>query len=230
MKPSRVLIVDDDPDIIELLMYNLNKEGYQTRAAEDGEMAVKAAVEFLPDIILMDVMMPKQDGIETARKIKLIDSLKDCYIIFLTARNEEYTEVAAFEVGANDYITKPIKPRALMSRIKTIATRNKETDDNDSNQKLIIETGEIIINKTNYTLKYLEKTAVLPRKEFELLWFFVKSPNKVHSRDEILDKIWGTDVLVVERTIDVHIRKIREKIPEHYIKTLKGVGYLFSTD
>ncbi|MBP6385821.1 MAG: response regulator transcription factor [Pseudarcicella sp.] len=230
MSALKVLIVDDDPDIVELLAYNLNKDGYHTRSAEDGEVAMKVALEFVPDIILMDVMMPKQDGIETARRIKQLDSLKDCYIVFLTARTEEYTEVAAFEVGANDYITKPIKPRALMSRIRAISSRNKEVEDSKAEQKFVIQTGEITVDKSNYTLRYLEKTTPLPRKEFELLWFFAKSPNKVHSRDEILDKIWGSDVLVVERTIDVHIRKIREKIPEHYIKTLKGVGYLFSVD
>lgn len=222
----KILLVDDDPDIIELLEYNLKKEGYETASATDGIQAVEVAKTFKPDLILLDVMMPRQDGIETARQLRQLPDFKDTYIIFLTARAEEYTEVAAFDVGADDYIVKPIKPRALVSRIKAVLRRDIQQMESDS----IIEIGQLIINRTNYSVNNNGVNLVMPKKEFELLSFLAKHPNKVFNRDELLEKVWGVDVYVVERTVDVHIRKLREKIPEYYIKTLKGVGYMFSIE
>ena len=223
---SKILLVDDDPDIIELLEYNLKKEGYETASANDGIQAVDVAKNFKPDLILLDVMMPRQDGIETARQLRQLSDFKDTYILFLTARAEEYTEVAAFDVGADDYIVKPIKPRALVSRIKAVLRRDTQQIESDS----VIEIGQLIINRTNYSVNNNGVNLVMPKKEFELLSFLAKHPNKVFNRDELLEKVWGVDVYVVERTVDVHIRKLREKIPEHYIKTLKGVGYMFSIE
>jgi two-component system, OmpR family, alkaline phosphatase synthesis response regulator PhoP len=222
----KILLVDDDPDIIELLEYNLKKEGYEIASANDGVQAVEVAKTFKPDLILLDVMMPRQDGIETARQLRQLSDFKDTYILFLTARAEEYTEVAAFEVGADDYIVKPIKPRALVSRIKAVLRRDTQQIESDS----VIEIGQLIINRTNYSVNNNGVNLVMPKKEFELLSFLAKHPNKVFNRDELLEKVWGVDVYVVERTVDVHIRKLREKIPEHYIKTLKGVGYMFSVE
>ena len=222
----KILLVDDDPDIIELLAYNLKKEGYETASANDGIEAVEVAKTFKPDLILLDVMMPRQDGIETARQLRQLPEFKDTYILFLTARAEEYTEVAAFDVGADDYIVKPIKPRALISRIKATLRRDVQQADNET----IIDIGVIHINRTNYSVTNNGNPLVMPKKEFELLYFLAKHPDKVFNRDELLEKVWGVDVYVVERTVDVHIRKLREKIPEYYIKTLKGVGYMFSIE
>lgn len=222
----KILLVDDDPDIIELLEYNLQKEGYETQSAMDGIQALEIAKSFKPDLILLDVMMPRQDGIETARRLRLIPEFKEVYILFLTARAEEYTEVAAFDVGADDYIVKPIKPRALVSRIKALLRRDAQQVEGDEK----IEIGQLVINRTNYSVLNNGVALVMPKKEFELLSFLAKHPNKVFNRDELLEKVWGTDVYVVERTVDVHIRKLREKIPEHYIKTLKGVGYMFTLE
>jgi two-component system, OmpR family, alkaline phosphatase synthesis response regulator PhoP len=222
----KILLVDDDPDIIELLAYNLSKEGYETASALDGIQAVEVAKTFKPDLILLDVMMPRQDGIETARQLRQLPDFKDTYILFLTARAEEYTEVAAFDVGADDYIVKPIKPRALISRIKATLRRDVQQADNET----VIDIGLIHINRTNYSVTNNGVPLVMPKKEFELLYFLAKHPDKVFNRDELLEKVWGVDVYVVERTVDVHIRKLREKIPEHYIKTLKGVGYMFSIE
>lgn len=222
----KILLVDDDPDIIELLEYNLQKEGYETQSAIDGIQALEIAKSFKPDLILLDVMMPRQDGIETARRLRLIPEFKEVYILFLTARAEEYTEVAAFDVGADDYIVKPIKPRALVSRIKALLRRDAQQVEGDEK----IEIGQLVINRTNYSVLNNGVALVMPKKEFELLSFLAKHPNKVFNRDELLEKVWGTDVYVVERTVDVHIRKLREKIPEHYIKTLKGVGYMFTLE
>ncbi|MDR6560926.1 MULTISPECIES: response regulator transcription factor [Arcicella] len=222
----KILLVDDDPDIIELLEYNLQKEGFEIQSALDGIQALEVAKFFKPDLILLDVMMPRQDGIETARQLRLIPEFKEVYILFLTARAEEYTEVAAFDVGADDYIVKPIKPRALVSRIKAMFRRDAQQIENDEK----IEIGQLVINRTNYSVLNDGSPLVMPKKEFELLSFLAKHPNKVFNRDELLEKVWGADVYVVERTVDVHIRKLREKIPEHYIKTLKGVGYMFTLE
>lgn len=225
LNQAKILLVDDDPDILELLEYNLAKENYQLAKAYDGKEALEIAQIFKPALIIMDVMMPVMDGIETARKIKMMPELKNTLILFLTARGEEFTEVAAFDAGAHDYIIKPIKPRALVSRINALLKRETTEETQD-----IIEIGGLIINRTQYAATFEGRALILPKKEFELLSYLAKNPNKVFNRDELLEKVWGADVYVVERTVDVHIRKLREKIPEHYIKTLKGVGYLFSIE
>lgn len=225
LQQAKILLVDDDPDILELLEYNLAKENYQLAKALDGKEALEIAQTFKPALIILDVMMPIMDGIETARKMKSMPEFKNTIILFLTARSEEFTEVAAFDAGAHDYIIKPIKPRALVSRINALLKR----ETNEENQE-IIEIGGLVINRTQYAATFEGRTLILPKKEFELLSYLAKNPNKVFNRDELLEKVWGSDVYVVERTVDVHIRKLREKIPEYYIKTLKGVGYLFSIE
>lgn len=219
----KVLVVDDEPNIVEILTYNLQKEGYEVATAEDGIKAVKMAIKFQPDVILLDIMMPNQDGVETCLQIRQIPELKHAFIIFLTARMEEYSEVAAFDVGADDYITKPIKPRALMSRIAALFRRESKKDQEQSQIKI----KDLIIDRSSFTVDKAGKTITLPKKEFELLYFLAKNPNMVFSRDELLHNIWGTDVFVLARTVDVHIRKVREKIGDDYITTIKGVGYKF---
>lgn len=223
----RVLVVDDDADIVELLEYNLTKEGYSVQTASTGKKAIEVAMTFIPDLILLDIMMPQLDGIETARYLRQNVDLKNTYILFLTARSEEYSEVAAFEIGADDYITKPIKPRALMSRINALFRREAQKAESGDQ----VEVLDLIINRKNYTVTQGgEKALVLPKKEFELLFFLAQTPNKVFNRDELLQKIWGADIYVLERTVDVHIRKLREKLGDRYIKTLKGVGYMFTNE
>ena len=223
----KVLVVDDDSDIVELLEYNLIKEGYSVLTASNGKKAIEIAKTFLPDLILLDIMMPQLDGIETGRILRQNPDIKNTYILFLTARSEEYSEVAAFEVGADDYITKPIKPRALMSRINALFRREAQKADSGDQVEIL----DLIINRKNYTVTQgSDKSIVLPKKEFELLFFLAQTPNKVFNRDELLQKIWGADIYVLERTVDVHIRKLREKLGERYIKTLKGVGYMFSNE
>lgn len=223
----KVLVVDDDSDIVELLEYNLTKEGYSVLTASNGKKAIDIAKVFIPDLILLDIMMPQLDGIETGRILRQNPDIKNTYILFLTARSEEYSEVAAFEVGADDYITKPIKPRALMSRINALFRREAQKAESGDT----IEILDLSINRKNYTVTQGgEKSTVLPKKEFELLFFLAQTPNKVFSRDELLQKIWGADIYVLERTVDVHIRKLREKLGDNYIKTLKGVGYMFSNE
>lgn len=228
---NKVLVVDDEADIVELLTYNLEKEGYLVASASDGKKAIEVAKTFIPDLIILDIMMPNMDGIEAGRNIRAIPELKNTYLLYLTARSEEYSEIAAFELGADDYITKPIKPRALMSRINSFFRRETQKTETDEKNNDLLEIAGLSINRKNYTvLKSDASLIVLPKKEFELLFFLAQYPNKVFSRDEILTRIWGADVYVVERTIDVHIRKVREKIGDNYIKTLKGVGYMFSTE
>jgi two-component system alkaline phosphatase synthesis response regulator PhoP len=223
----KVLVVDDDNDIVELLEYNLIKEGYSVMTASNGKKAIEVAKTFVPDLILLDIMMPQLDGIETGRILRQNADLKNTYILFLTARSEEYSEVAAFEVGADDYITKPIKPRALMSRINALFRREAQKADSGDQ----IDILDLSINRKNYTVTQQGgKSTVLPKKEFELLFFLAQTPNKVFNRDELLQKIWGADIYVLERTVDVHIRKLREKLGDQYIKTLKGVGYMFSNE
>jgi two-component system alkaline phosphatase synthesis response regulator PhoP len=223
----KVLVVDDDSDIVELLEYNLNKEGYNVLTAGNGKKAIEIAKTFIPDLILLDIMMPQMDGIETGRMLRQNPDIRNTYILFLTARSEEYSEVAAFEVGADDYITKPIKPRALMSRINALFRREAQKAESGDQ----IDILDLSINRKNYTVTQdSEKSVVLPKKEFELLFFLAQTPDKVFSRDELLQKIWGADIYVLERTVDVHIRKLREKLGDRYIKTLKGVGYMFSSE
>lgn len=222
----KVLVVDDEPDIVELLAYNLEKEGYEVETATNGKQALDLVQDFMPELVVLDIMMPHIDGIETARKLRAMPDFKNTYILFLTARAEEYSEVAAFEVGADDYITKPIKPRALMSRINALFRREAQKAEPESQ----LEIAGLFINRQNYTVTIQDKSIVLPKKEFELLYFLANHPNKVFNRDELLQKIWGADIYVLERTVDVHIRKVREKIGEKYIKTLKGVGYMFTDE
>jgi two-component system, OmpR family, alkaline phosphatase synthesis response regulator PhoP len=224
-KPTqKVLVVDDEEPILELLKYNLEKQGYDVKTASDGYMAVEVARKFHPDLVLLDIMMPKMDGVEACRQIKAMPELANTFIVFLTARAEEYSEVAAFDVGADDYILKPIKPRALMSRISALFRRDSQKKTSNSQIKI----GNLLIDRTSYTIKVDGKEINLPKKEFELLFFLAQNPNKVYTRDELLQNIWGSDVYVLARTVDVHIRKVREKIGEDYITTVKGVGYKFN--
>ena len=220
---QKILVVDDDSDILVMLKYNLKKEGYEVKTASDGISGIELAKKFLPDLILLDIMMPKQDGVETCKQIVEIPEMANTLILFLTARSEEYSEIAAFEAGAYDYITKPIKPRVLISRINA-CFRRKSKKNQDTN---IIHIGELIVDRTSYTVEVGNQKFNLPKKEFELLYFLVQYPGKVFSRDELLQQIWGTDVYVVSRTVDVHIRKVRKKIGEECITTVKGVGYKF---
>lgn len=219
----KILVVEDELDIAELLEYNLEKEGYKVKTAGDGQEAVDIAASFIPDIVLLDIMMPVMDGVEACRLMRENPDLNGMYIIFLTARAEEYSEIAAFNVGADDYIVKPIKPRALMSRIKAYFRR--EVKDTNKDEKITI--GNLEIDRSSYLVSIDGRSIVLPKKEFELLYFLAQNPNKVFSRDELLKNIWGTDVYVLARTVDVHIRKVREKIGSNYISTVKGVGYKF---
>ncbi|MBC6401112.1 MAG: response regulator transcription factor [Ekhidna sp.] len=223
---QKILVVDDEADILELLNYNLSKEGYDVKTASDGIKGVEIAKSFMPNLILLDIMMPKQDGIETCRQIREIPEMANSFVIFLTARSEEYSEVAAFDIGADDYITKPIKPRALVSRISALFRRESKKK-KESNT---ITIGDLIIDRASYTLKNGEDRISLPKKEFELLYFLARNPGKVFSRDDLLQNIWGTNVYVLTRTVDVHIRKVREKIGDGHITTVKGVGYKFESN
>lgn len=219
---NKILIVDDEPDIIEFIEYNLRKEGFVTESAGDGLQALKKLETFKPDLVLLDVMMPKMDGMEVCRIIKS-DPSRDTLVMFLTARDEEYSELAGFEAGADDYVAKPLKPRVLMSRIKAILKRKNPGEQVGA----LIVIGDIRIDRSSYQVFVKEKEFSLPKKEFELLFLLASKPGKVFTRDNILSEVWGDDVLVVDRTIDVHIRKIREKIGDERIKTIKGVGYKF---
>jgi two-component system alkaline phosphatase synthesis response regulator PhoP len=220
---KKILIVYDEQDILELVKYNLEKEGYKCYTANNGREAVAKAKDKQPDLILLDIMMPIMDGIETCRQIRQDPDLKDVYIAFLTARGEEYSELAGFDVGADDYIKKPIKPRVLTSRVKALLKRKKENIPVDT-----LSVGDITINRDTFDVSLRGKKLVLPKKEFELLYLLASKPGQVYTREKILNKVWGYDVDVVDRTIDVHIRKIREKIGDHRIKTIKGVGYKFA--
>lgn len=220
----KVLVVDDEEAILELLRYNLEKEGYSVETATDGLKAVEVAKKFLPDLVLLDIMMPVMDGVEACRRIREIPEIQNTFVIFLTARSEEYSEVAAFDVGADDYITKPIKPRALLSRIQAVFRRDPKHSP-PANQ---IEIDGLKIDRSSYTVTAKGQVITLPKKEFELLYFLAQNPNKVLTREDLLRHIWGSDVYVVARTVDVHIRKVREKIGDDYITTVKGVGYKFS--
>jgi two-component system, OmpR family, alkaline phosphatase synthesis response regulator PhoP len=219
---NRILLVDDEPDILELLGYNLTKEGYKTFKAGNGKDAIKIAEEIMPHMIILDLMMPIMDGIEACRELKKIPSLKQCVIIFLTARNDDYSHMAGFDAGADDYIVKPIKPSIFISKINALFRRFEVEED-------IINTINIaglLINRERYGVKKNDKEIVLSKKEFELLWMLAKRPNQIFSRSEIFSNIWG-DIIVGSRTIDVHIRRIREKLEIDNIKTIKSVGYKF---
>jgi two-component system alkaline phosphatase synthesis response regulator PhoP len=223
----KILVVDDDPDIVELLEYNLRKEGYEVATAPDGRKALEVAQQFSPDIVLLDVMMPHLDGIAACRELRAMPRFKDTYILFLTARSEEFSEVAAFDAGADDYLSKPIKPRALMSRLAAVVRRDREPDAPLSD---VIDINGLRIDRTGFAVYQEGRKISLPKKEFELLAFLAASPHKVFGRDELLQNIWGNDVFVLARTVDVHVRKVREKVGEHHIQTIKGVGYKFNAD
>lgn len=223
----QILIVDDEPDIIDFLSYNLQQEGYQIASATSGQEALQKAEQTLPHLILLDIMMPNMDGIETCRELRAKDRFKNTLIAFLTARNEDYSQIAGFDVGADDYITKPIKPRVLISRIKALLRRFSEDEGEPSHK---IELGNIIIDKERYEIDKNGDKFSLPKKEFELLLLLTSKPGRVFSREEILSKIWGNDIIVGDRTIDVHIRKLREKLGSELIKTVKGVGYKFDIE
>lgn len=223
----KILLVDDEPDILEILSYNLSAEGYQISTASNGVEAVKKAKKHLPHLIIMDVMMPEMDGIEACEKIRILPQLKDTIITFLTARGEDYSQVAGFEAGADDYITKPIKPKVLVSKIKSLLRRlNNESSKVNSE---VVHIGDLTIDREAYKIISKGVEIVLPRKEFELLSLLASKPGKVFKRDEILDKVWGNEVVVGGRTIDVHVRKLREKIGDNSFKTIKGVGYKFQS-
>lgn len=218
----KILLVDDEPDILEFIRYNLEKEGYTVYTAENGRKAIEVAQRVIPHLILLDVMMPEMDGIETCREMRTMPEFRNTLIAFLTARNEDYSQIAGFDVGADDYITKPIKPRVLISRIKALLRRfTAETaEDNVKLGNIEIDQEKFMVYKDGVELN-------LPKKEFELLSLLTSKPGKVFSRKEILNKIWGNDIIVGDRTIDVHIRKLREKLGDNYFKTIKGIGYKF---
>lgn len=218
-----ILLVDDEADILEMLSYNLVKAGYTVNTASNGTEGIEKAIQIVPDIILLDVMMPEKDGIETCQELRTIPSLKDTLIIFLSARGEEFSQLAGFQAGANDYLTKTLKPRVLVSKINSMFSLSKR---NITPQE-IIEIGNLSINKENYVVIKDSEEFVLPKKEFKILYLLASNPDKVFNRDEILDAVWGKSVVVGERTVDVHIRRLREKLNLSNIQTLKGVGYKF---
>lgn len=222
----KILIADDEPNILEFICYNLIKEGYHVSTARSGTEAIAVAKSVQPHLIILDIMMPELDGVEVCRKLRSMPEFDSTIIAFLTARNEDYSHIAAFEVGGDDYITKPIRPRVLLSRINALLRRNKEASKKDSS---IIAAGDLIIDKEKVLVfkENTEERIILAKKEFELLCLLVSKPEKVFLREEIFNSIWGSDVVVGNRTIDVHIRKIREKIGGNYIKTIKGLGYKF---
>jgi|TARA_B110000444_G_scaffold61783_1_gene57773 two-component system alkaline phosphatase synthesis response regulator PhoP len=224
MSETTILLVDDDPDIREIISFNLRKEGYNVEIAKDGVQGVEMCKKYKPDIVLMDVMMPKMDGMEACEAIRANLETKDTLIAFLSARGEDYSQLAGFDAGGDDYISKPIRPKILISRIKALLRRNNNTQDNNTQ---LFELGNLKIDLEQYQVLKSGIPIEMPRKEFELLYLLASKPGKVFSRDSIMDKVWGTEVIVGGRTIDVHIRKIREKIGNEYIKTVKGVGYKF---
>jgi two-component system alkaline phosphatase synthesis response regulator PhoP len=221
---AKILIVDDEDDIRTLLQYNLEKEGYSVETAENGETALKMVSSFKPDLVLLDVMMPGMDGIEVCETIRSNESYKNTLICFLTARSEDYSQIAGLEAGADDYVSKPIRPKVLISRIRAMLRRIEGGD------KTQDTSTSIIINRDKYYVEKGGEIIHLPRKEFELLSLLASKPNHVFERDVILDRVWGTDIVVGDRTIDVHIRKLREKIGESHIRTVKGIGYKFIID
>ena len=223
-KEIKILLVDDEPDILEIVGYNLRSEGYKVLTADNGAEAVKKAKKEKPQLIVLDVMMPEMDGIEACEQIRKNPDLNDTIITFLTARGEDYSQLAGFDAGADDYITKPIKPKVLVSKVRALLRR---IDKQETNQDNIIKIDNLIINRDEYKIVLHGEEIILPRKEFELLSLLASKPGKVFKREDILDKVWGNEVVVGGRTIDVHIRKLREKIGDKSFKTVKGVGYKF---
>lgn len=222
-KDIKILLVDDEPDVIEIIRYNLDQEGYKIYTASDGKEALNKAKKNIPNLIIMDVMMPKMDGIEACEQLRNDVSFNDTIIMFLTARGEDYSHVAAFEAGADDYVTKPIKPKIIVSKVKALLRRLK----NEEQTQEKIQIGKLIIDREKYEVTHLGKSFSMPKKEFELLYLLASKPDKVIKREKIMEIVWGSEVVVGDRTIDVHIRKLREKIGNKYFKTIKGVGYKF---
>lgn len=221
----KILLVDDEPDILEILEFNLSNEGYQIFTAENGKEALALADQHLPHLIILDVMMPVMDGIETCERLRMDKRFQNTIIMFLSARGEDYSHVVAFESGADDYVTKPIKPRILNSKVKAMLRRFLK---DDVGGNIVID--EMEINVEEYKVNHQGKEIILPRKEFELLYLLASKPGKVFKRLKIMESVWGSDVIVGDRTIDVHIRKLREKIGDQYFKTVKGVGYKFVSE
>lgn len=228
MKDStfKILLVDDEPDILEIVSYNLKNEGYQIFTASNGKEGIEKAKKILPDLIILDVMMPDIDGIEACKILKEIDSLNHTIITFFTARSEEYSQLAGYEAGADDYITKPIKPKLLLSKVNALLRRNPKNKQENN----IVKTNRLIIDKNTYSITINNQKINLPRKEFKLLHLLVTNKDKVVLRETIMDKVWGSDVVVGNRTIDVHMRKLRKKIGDNFFKTVKGVGYKFEDE
>ncbi len=226
MKKSdiKILCVDDEPDILEILKYNLSNEGYNVSTAADGKSAIEMAYNIRPNLIIMDVMMPNMDGIEACEKLRSDEKFNDTIIMFLTARGEDYSHVAAYDAGADDYVTKPVKPKVLVSKVKGLLRRLKKVIDKDINE---IVFDDIKIDREKYKVYISDNVLNLPRKEFELLYLLASKPDKVYKREKIMETVWGSEVVVGDRTIDVHIRKLREKVGDKYFKTIKGVGYKF---
>jgi two-component system alkaline phosphatase synthesis response regulator PhoP len=222
-KDIRILLVDDEPDVIEIIKYNLDQEGYKVKTASNGKEALKKAKKNIPHLIIMDVMMPEMDGIEACEHLRKDPIFNDTIIMFLTARGEDYSYIAAFDAGADDYVTKPIKPKIIISKVDALLRRLKKDDKNQDKIKI----GKLIIDKEQYEVTHKGKTFSLPRKEFELLYLLASKPKKIVKREKIMEIVWGSEVVVGDRTIDVHIRKLREKLGDKYFKTVKGVGYKF---
>jgi two-component system alkaline phosphatase synthesis response regulator PhoP len=225
-KTRSIFIVDDEPDILEFLTYNLKKEGYIVNTALDGEDGLKKIKEVSPDLVILDIMMPKMDGVEVCRQLREDDANKDMIIVFLTARNEDYSQIVGFEVGADDYITKPVRPRVFVSRVKALLRRkDRIVSEEPDIQTLIL--GNLEIDREKFIVRNEGKEIYLAKKEFQLIELLSSKPGKVFTRAEIFNKVWGAEVIVGNRTIDVHVRKLREKIGDSYIKTVKGIGYKF---
>ncbi len=220
---TKILLVDDEPDILEFISYNLTKEGFDVFTSNNGRDAIKIALKERPDLIILDVMMPDLDGIETCRVIRETAEMKDVLIAFLTARNEDYSQIAGFDAGADDYINKPIKPRVLVSRVKALLRRAGKTSASED----VLQVNGFTIDRERYLILKENQEINLPKKEFELIALLASKPGKVFTREDILKSVWGDDVVVGDRTIDVHIRKLREKLGDNYIRTIKGVGYKF---
>lgn len=221
MKGKKILLIDDEQDILEILSYNLEKEGYQVFTANNGNEGIVKAKEIIPDLILLDVMMPEKDGIETCQEMRQIKELQKTLIVFLSARSEEFSQLAGFDAGANDYIVKIIKPKVLISKVNALLQLTTKV----AEQSKLIELGDLVIDKDNFKVTKNGEHFLLPKKEFDLLYLLASNTQKVFKREEILDKVWGNDVIVGERTIDVHIRRLREKLGDNSIQTLKGIGY-----
>lgn len=221
MKGKKILLIDDEQDILEILSYNLEKEGYQVFTANNGNEGFVKAKEIIPDLILLDVMMPEKDGIETCQEMRQIKELQKTLIVFLSARSEEFSQLAGFDAGANDYIVKIIKPKVLISKVNALLQLTTQVAEHSK----LIELGDLVIDKDNFKVTKNGENFLLPKKEFDLLYLIASNTQKVFKREEILDKVWGNDVIVGERTIDVHIRRLREKLGDNSIQTLKGIGY-----